>query len=488
MKAITLIAALALLLLACKEQGHSPTPLPVNRKAHDLTIGTPTGSPSLHDPSTRNRVGFFNPTDTVPALTSRFAFGMINSYSVDQVEQSLNAANGTNYKVRIDFSELLLQQADPAAIRTQYVDSSGETRTKHFAPLPQQKIKQFPTNPEIAKLIKPYIQVIQKYPSNVGVLFIADEPYLNGISKDEMERAASTIRNELNTAGLQKIKLGVIFASGMFDAEFAQHLDRASGDYVKSIDDYYERGLAIQSGTHVDPNFDINGFAKWVEIINKYRLTTYDAAGNMYTGGGIPHGFDVIAFDFYISTLLLDRVHENSLAWLSSHSPNFCAEFNEKRVSSIRTSLSFFRDSPIKDDEYSVAKDREILDKLFHCRMTAIHELMRKAAKGTALKFMMISESSSNGVLEFHSDGRPKTDQPKPLVEARVLEEVSRGVDFYKNHQSDFSCGLMFFIYEDAHDTGIRLDIHGAVSLPSVMNHLYNFASDRASFAQSECD
>ena len=64
------------------------------------------------------------------------------------------------------------------------------------------------------------------------------------------------------------------------------------------------------------------------KIIRANRLATYDRAGNLYIGGRFPAGFEVFAFDFYLSTLLLDSLHEHTLQWLAGRCPQHgCARF-----------------------------------------------------------------------------------------------------------------------------------------------------------------
>lgn len=333
----------ALALASCGSASTNDAPAPPLQIMPALPIQPPSPAPN----TALSRVGFFNPAATVPDLVNRTSFGMINVASPAQVETSLQAAVGTPYTVKIDFSAALLLDADPATLQMTYTDSSGVTRTKAFAPLAKQKIKRIPTDVQIADIIRPYLAVMKNYPANVGTLFLADEPYLNGITKAEMERAGAAVRRELAAVGLGHKKLGVIFASGDFNARFASHLDRAAGDYVRRIDAYYERGIAVRNGEISDPSFDINGFDNWIASVKNARLTTYDGAGNMYTGGGIPKGFDVVAFNFYLSSLLLDGTHENSLSWLAANVPSApCGQYSGAATSNREELIIVFRRWP----------------------------------------------------------------------------------------------------------------------------------------------
>ncbi|CAN5254946.1 hypothetical protein BH11PSE5_BH11PSE5_06510 [soil metagenome] len=475
--------AVALATSSCGGDAASP---PVVSPPTQIPTPTPTPTPT---PARYNQIGFFNPLGTPAELPSRMTFGMINAYSVEQVEESLTAARGTTYKVKIDFSDLILLRRNPASVSTKYSDSSGSNYSKHFAPLPTQKLASFPEDTVLSEKIRPFILMMKSHEANLGAIFLADEPYLNGISKSEMERAGSVVRRELDNAGLSRVKLGVIFASGMFDQDFARHLDRAAGDYARRTDAYYERGMAIKAGTITDVNFDLNGFDQWVSNVSRSRLTTYDAAGNMYTGGGIPLGYEIVAFDYYLSTILLDDLHVNSLSFLASKFPNGpCGQYVTTGMGSIRGSLSYFQDGSIKEGEAPQNSDRSILNGVYQCRMTATFELLKKVVSTTAARIMVISESSANGVFEYYANGTPKSAQPKLLIEARVYDEVERALNFYTDHRQDIPCGLMFFIFNDAYDYSINLQIYGASSFPSVMNKLYDFSAMQGTSAQNQCD
>ena len=101
---------------------------------------------------------------------------------------------------------------------------------------------------------------------------------------------------------------------------------------------------------------------------------------------------------------------------------------------------------------------------------------------------MMISESSSNGVFEYYANGSPKNNQPKLLIESRVYDEVERALDFYSKNRKNIPCGLMFFLYNDAVDFSINLQIFGASSLPSVIDKIYSFQSRQETSPSGQCD
>jgi hypothetical protein len=423
-----------------------------------------------------NQVGFINPSGVATELVSKTSFGMINAESVSQISSGLAAVVGSTYKVNVDFTLILTQPKSLSQLGTTYHDLAGNELVKVFSPLAIQKLSMFPSDDQIRQIVGPYLDVLETYASNVGTIFLADEPYINGISKAEMERAGQVIRQELNIRNMPGVKLGVIFASGTFDADFADQIDKESGEYVEGIDNYYRQGEASLA----NPGFDVAYFNEWLSSIQTARLTTYDAAGNMYTGGGIPNGFDVVGFDFYLSTILLDRIHEGTLSWLASRfSDAGCSQFTGETMTQVKASLSFFQNGPqLQGDQYQNA-DRDILNSVFQCRMQAMLEMLQRdlGAAASSTQILMISESSSNGVREFYSDGTPKPDQPAALVESRAFDEVNRAERFYTNHRQSYPAGLLFFTYQNATDYSINLDIEGGVGLPSVLSSIFQFST-----------
>jgi len=415
-------------------------------------------------PTTTAGIGFFTPEGIRAELVHLTQFGMLNAANPEQVAASLALANGTAFKVNIDLGPVIAQPMALASIKTAYHDRAGNLFRKEFAPLAQTKLRQFPADEQLRAMLAPYFDVLKQHAANVSTIFLADEPYLNGIPKAELERAAALARKELDARGLQSVKLGVIFASGMFDSRFAAMIDGEAGEFARGIDKYYRSGDATP---------------EWVSIIQSARLTTYDGAGNMYTGGGIPEGFDVIGFDFYLSTILLDGLHQNTLSWFAANHPNAgCSQFAGKTMSQIRGKLSFFDNNSMKPG--TQAADRTLLDAVYQCRMQATTSMLEKSLAGHKVELLMISESSNNGVLEFTKDGTPKQGQPSALVEARVFDEVRRAESFFATHGQSYRAGLMFFTYQNTYDKTINLNIGGASGMPSVMDSIAKYSAGAA--------
>lgn len=443
-------SVLGMLVVACSGCGGGSTATTVTQETPAPVASVQTG-----------RVGFFTPDGAHAELIHTTQFGMLNAQSVDQVTSSLKLASGTPFKLNIDFSLVVAQPMPVSSIKMTYHDLAGIQHTKGFAPLSPAKLRQLPSNDKIKALLGPYFDALKQYAPNVGTIFLADEPYLNGIPKSELERAGRIARQLLNARGLQSVKLGVVFASGMFDSRFATHLDGEAGEYTKSIDQYASSG---------------NASPQWTSSITSSRLTTYDNAGNMYTGGGIPAGFAVVGFDFYLSTLLLDSLHQNSLSWLAANYPDAgCSQFASQTMTQIRSKLSFFDNGSMRLGTQDA--DRTLLDAIYQCRMQAITTMLQNELAGQNAQLLMISESSNNGVLEFDANGNPKIDQPSALVEARALDEATRAEKFFSAHEQTYTAGLMFFTYQNAYDHSINLNIGGASGMPSVLASILNFSA-----------
>lgn len=419
----------------------------------------------------RAGVGFFAPNGIPEAAVGHTQIVLFNAENAEQVEANLRKIDGTAVKVFVDLGPIIAEPKDAAKIGRTYEVSGGSIQTKLFAPQPQNKLRAFPSDRRLKAVLDPVFDVMARHSANLYAVLPADEPYLNGITKEQLEHVGHVIRRLLDQHGLHKTKLAVVFASGMFNRRFAHLMNRRAGDYVQGIDGYYARNKATSK--------DSAQFASWVAAIQASRLTTYDQAGNMYVDGGLPAGYDVFGFDFYLSTLLLDGLHADSLSWFARNYPGHgCAQFAALSMSKLRSKLSFFHDGPVLQGDQYRPDDKRMLDAMYTCRMGAVTTMLTQAARGRQAQFLMISESSNNGVLEFDAAGRPESAQPIKLDEARVLDEVGRAEKFYAGHRCLYTAGLLFFTYADAYDASIKLKVGGAEDMPAVMSSIYNFARD----------
>lgn len=414
---------------------------------------------SKHSSERKSNIGFYTPDGIDHDIVGKVDFAMSKAYNISKILDDLNKIKNSTAQIIIDGSPLLTTRQSIDELNRHINLNSNISHLKLLTVHPQHKLKKFFPSDRILSTINDLLTAIYPHKDKVKAIFLADEPYLNGISRSEIERVAQILRLQLNDKGMSKIKIGVIFASAMFNSEFANLIDHQSFDYVKSIDNYYNNKQTADS---------------WKHFISENRLTTYDAAGNMYKNGGLPKGVDIIGFDFYISTLLLDGVHNQTMSWFTEKFPKLpeCIGFKNKTMKEIRSNLSFFQDGPVSNQS---SNDREILDNLFLCRTKSIYQLLSKEKNIQDFELMLVSESSNNGLLEFSSNGTIEQGQPDKLIESRVLDEVKRATNYYFSNKKHFKAGLMFFTYEDTYDETIKLSIGGASSLKSVTHHIFSF-------------
>ncbi|MGE8317146.1 MAG: hypothetical protein ACN6O3_00280 [Comamonas sp.] len=444
-------------------------------------IGAAIGVAALYlRPDVPAHIAIFAPAGINPEFVGKVAGTHINTGEPDHMERQLQKVVGSSTKVDLDLGPVLNRIRPVAQLNTEY-GMGDQRQRKLFAPLALNKLRDIPPDPEAIAILRPYMELIQRYQDHVATVFVADEPYLNGISKAELERMAKTLRALFAEYQIRDVKLGVIFASGMANADFAQLLDREAGQYVRNIDQYYQAlSEKAQAGTAAPDEL------QWLQHIEKHRLTTYDSAGNMYVGGGLPQGYDVFGFDFYLSTVLQDGLYENALPELQKHAPRGACEIEKfSKISQLRAQLSFYQDGPIvpastangqASTEDPRDKDRRLLDQLYQCRMAAATNMLRKeiAKVGGKGKIIVVTESSNNGVLEFDSKQNIEPGQPQLLIESRVLDEVRRALAFYgKERKRGDIEALEFFTFDNTYDNTINLHIGGFVDMPSVKAEIF---------------
>lgn len=413
------------------------------------------------------QVGFFSPGGIPPVLIKHTQIGSFNAHSAGQVAENLERMRGTSFKTYIDLGPMITGPAAPRSLKMRYTTGDARVHVKEFAPGVDNKLRVFLPDEELKRVLEPVLKVMARYSANIEAVELADEPYINGISKLELERVGRLIRSDLDVNGLRSVKLAVVFAGGMFNRDFAGLMDKHAGVYAEGLDNHFRNGAGS----------DLKAYKAWVEQVKNNRLVTYDRAGNMYVGGGLPKGFDIYGFDFYLSTLLLDGLHEDTLSWFAAHGlGKECTQFSGKPMSRLRQELSFFHDGPVLQGGHYRVDDKQLLDAMYQCRMSAVTEMLVHEARGRRAHLLMLTESSNNGLLEFDSGARAEQAQPNLLVESRVLDEVERGETFYAKHLCTYSAGLMFFTFDNAYDASIKLNIGGASDMPSVMASIDRFA------------
>lgn len=408
-------------------------------------------------------LSFFTPLAYPAELARHTDIGMVLAYGGDSGRNSLRAnletARGHRTRLNIDFTHLLLIQRPAASLARTY-RYGGQILPKSFAPRAANKVKNLPDARELRVRLAPYLPLLKEYEAQTAALFLVDEPYMHGISKAEMERLAVQTRALLAENGLERLPLGITFGSGMFDRGFAERVSEEAHAWVHEAESHYTRLRTGRSAA------DRKRLEEWKKAFETQRLTTYDLAGHYYTGGGIPAGYDIVAYNLYTATLLQDAVQNQTLAYFAELGASpACARFRDTAMPDIRKELSFYQDGALSPD--SLAKDRPLLDAVFACKAeTLLHLAQKHLHPGQRL--MLWGEASGNGFMEFDREGRPKDGQPALLIAARVGEEMTRTLRFYDRHRAQFPEGVMFFLWDDATDHSVDLQVSGASAMPGI--------------------
>ncbi|MDO5090209.1 MAG: acyltransferase [Cardiobacteriaceae bacterium] len=410
-------------------------------------------------------LAFFSPDGYPEALARQTRLGMVNVHSPQGLRESLQVARAHDARLQIDFSPLLPQQRPSEHLSREY-RHEGKNYPKSFAPLVVNKVKDLPQQEKMRELLAPYWPVLQEFEAQIAAFFLVDEPYMHGIGKAGMAQLAADFRALAEEHELAHIPLGITFSAAMFDAGFAETVSAAANAWVHGVESYYQRLLTADSA---DEKAEL---AQWEQAFAAHRLTTYDLAGHYYTGGGIPKGYDIVAYDLYTATLLQDSVQARTLAWFAELGASpACERFRDKPMAQIRSELSFYQNGAVVAG--GLEKDRPLLDSIFACKSESVLHLLQKHATD-GQRFQLWGESSSNGFLEFDAQGNMESEQPALLVAARVQDEVERTLRFYDRHAGAFSAGVMFFTWDDTHDNSIDLQISGARSLPGVTRLVFD--------------
>jgi hypothetical protein len=432
------------------------------------------------DTARLDEIGFFTPNGLEP---SRFFsdFSVIPVYpvekngtyvpNIDQLKSFFAAVRGTDHTIYLNITALVAQRKSIEHVDMTYLFEKQEYE-KRFHPLEHRKVFTLISNQELKSRLSPLIDLIKKYKKNTGNIVVFDEPYINCVSRETLERGLRVLRSCLYEAHLDSIKLQVNFAGAMFNAHFAKHIDEQLGRYVFYIDQHYK------NNEHLIEKHDKQAvqFRNWLDKMNHSRLVSYDQAGNVYTKGGLPQGIDVVSFDFYASSVLFDEMYDQIVTWFTERDlTGECQDLGGRSIDSLCEELSFFADGPVSPN---IQKDNQILDHLFECRMESGLKLLKaEFEKSGPKEVMMVAEASTNGFFEFDEDGTIESEQPYKLVESRVLSEFKRYLRFYTQHPEVYDGGILIFLYPNTYDASINLDIFGVEGMPSVKEYiqkLYN--------------
>ncbi|MCF6298324.1 MAG: hypothetical protein L3J01_00425 [Thiomicrorhabdus sp.] len=444
-----------------------------------LTL-TPVGVYLLHNalPSSPQflpkTVGFFTPSQLEDSQHLSH-YSILNTHPKENYSQfetttlfkALNQVKNTPHNIVINLSDILFIHKTAQELN-HTIEHNSSTVTKKFPPPLHPKVHKALEPQALQNTIKTLFQYLTPYRSTIQALMVSDEPYLNGISKQDLENVIHALKQHQTQYGLAQIPLWINFAGALFNPQFAKVVDQNLGQYVYNIDRYY------QSQTQREPSMneqEKQNFNNWKTIIQKHRLVSYEQAGNIYTQGGLPKGIDLVSFDFYLSTLLFDDMYQNALEWFanSAKTPS-CAPFKNTPLSEIKNQLSFLQNGPVSAKPQ---QDKLHLNQLFQCRMDATTQLLlQQIAKdypaNNAPSIIMIAESSSNAFFERDKDNQIEPNQPEALVEQRVYNEVERYINYHQRTPHIFNSGIAYFLYPNAYDYSIQLKIKGVQDLPSV--------------------
>lgn len=419
-------------------------------------------------------IGFYNPTGVHPDFASKVDFAMVEVITEKQVMEALVYAEQAGMHLTLNIGTVITESLPVDEVNRQYL-LDGEVRTKRFPPNPKHKIKRFVDDGRLDEIIDRLALALTAHPGVIDTIFLIDEPYLKGVKPDTIDRIARHVKKGLKARDVEPPKLGVVFASMMYHPDFAQMLSEEAARYAGDADARYDSEQTGWIGAIADV---LDWESRWVKGFRAHRLVTYDQAGNLYTEGGLPGEVDVIGFNFYTSTLLLDDMYRNVPQWLADRfTTKACAPFNQVNVAQIRDSLSFF--DPISANLEMLETDEDVLDHLFSCRLQSVGQALKEQMRqmDQPYEVVMIGESSSNGVMDFDANRGLKTSQDPIIIEQRVLSEVERYLDPKVSTWIPQLKRIAFFTYTHTRDHSIQQTIYGAEDFQAVTARIFE-ASD----------
>jgi len=427
-------------------------------------------------PISNQDFGYFTPGGLTEATNkSNYSIVNLTQYGTfpngDDIDNFLILSQDS-HRIMINLSAYLFMEK-PSNQLSKKITVGHQPYTKQFNPLAGKKVYTLIPKTERIDRIKRLSQRFEPFHAYIHSFLISDEPYLNGVNKAELEQLAQELRYSFKKTKLELTPLAVNFAGAMFHQEFATLVNQNLNRYVKQIDDYHQ----------ANKDTPTTEFENWLKTIKTQRLVSYDQAGNIYSEGGLPRGFDIFSFDFYLSTLLMDDMYHNSLQLLSNlTSTPACNHFNRNDVEQNSPfALSYINNGPFQPN---IKADKQKLDRLFNCRMQSTLVLLTEAIKqlpktNKQKHILLIAESSSNGFLERRFDFKIKQHQPRKLIEGRVYDEVKRYHHFFKNNTDTITAGIAYFLYPTSYDHSINQEISGVETLPDVLHLISSFHNEK---------
>jgi hypothetical protein len=382
----------------------------------------------------------------------------------------------SNHQIVLNLTGIVSVDRPVSELKSIY-SHSGEFKTKQFKPLEQRSIATIRNDKELNILFDLLFKSIRGKSIRLGGFVVYNEPYMRGVTKADLERAIKVLRAAMDRHGLKYTSIGVNFAGAFFNADFAKNADSSLGNYVNGIDEYYARGTKKPETLSDDERAQ---FPLWLKTIGTARLQSYDQAGNMYTGGGLPEGIDEVSFHYFSSDVLLDDTFSSSLSWFATEmkTPS-CKGLEGKSATDIRQALSFFQDGPLKDGQQE--SDRKLLNQIFSCRMDSSLVLLEKEIKsyGKPVRVSMVIDASSQGVAERDSQRNLEPNQPAKLVESRVYEETKRYLGLFDSRPDVFTGHAYVYLYPNIKDKAGNTLVTGVQGMPDVKYMLKERAQTR---------
>lgn len=433
-------------------------------------------------------VGFFSPQH-IDHFAPNVEYSIINvrpKYNennmliidIPWLQGNLEYVKSYSHRINLDLGPTISERANIETLQTQYIAEDGANAQKIFPPQKNNKISKLVSNKELERRLQGLPELLAEYRQNIGIILIVDEPYINGISPEEINRTTKHLKTIFSKANVQDLEYGAVFAGPLFNKPYANFINKKMMAYVEEIDNHYRN----HSHLLAQESREANNFKAWVNIIQTSRLTTYDTANNIYLNGGIPKELDLVGFDFYLSTILFDKIHTDTLNYFHTIGIKECEKFNGKTTDTIKKELFYIQNDPADNNKATQASDKQLLDTVFNCRMQATTNLLKQELEKlpTPPKLMLIGESSANGAYRYESNGRVAQKQSASQLEQRILDEVQRSYRFYIANDI-FTKGLYYFLFQDAFDTSINLAVGGASDYSSVLEFIYSIAQKPAS-------
>ena len=114
------------------------------------------------------------------------------------------------------------ERANIETLQTQYIAEDGANAQKIFPPQKNNKISKLVSNKELERRLQGLPELLAEYRQNIGIILIVDEPYINGISPEEINRTTKHLKTIFSKANVQDLEYGAVFAGPLFNKPYAK--------------------------------------------------------------------------------------------------------------------------------------------------------------------------------------------------------------------------------------------------------------------------